>query len=150
MRLSSKAFKNGEKIPRKYTCQGVDISPPLLIEDVPAGAKSLALIMDDPDVPIRVRKDGMWVHWVVYNIDPGKRDVVEAVSDLGILGRNSGGRNHYMGPCPPDREHRYFFKLYALDKILDLVEGKSKEELLKAMSGHILAETVLMGLYEQT
>lgn len=150
MKLSSPAFKEGETIPRKYTCQGVDINPPLVISDVPPNTKTIALIMDDPDVPAKVRRDQMWVHWVAYGIDPKTTEIPEGVSSLGIPGKNTGGQNRYMGPCPPDREHRYFFKLYALDNELSLNEGATKEELLEAMEGHILDETELMGRYEQT
>lgn len=149
MKLTSSAFRSGEKIPRKYTCQGTDINPPLQISDLPPKTKSLALIVDDPDVPPNVRKDRMWVHWVVYNIDPNLSTIPEGIPSIGVMGKNTGGENRYMGPCPPDREHRYFFKLYALDKKLDLNEGASKEELLKAMEGHILGQTELMGRYEK-
>lgn len=149
MKLSSKAFKHNGIIPQKYTCQGIDTNPPLAIEGVPADAKSLALIMDDPDVPQSVRKDRLWVHWVIYNIDPKTKIIEEGVPALGIFGRNTGGMNRYMGPCPPDREHRYFFKIYALDTMLKLAEGATKEELLNAMEGHILAQAELMGRYEK-
>jgi Raf kinase inhibitor-like YbhB/YbcL family protein len=150
VKLSSKAFKNNGAIPSKYTCQGIDINPPLDILDVPDGAKSLALIMDDPDVPERIRKDRMFVHWVAFNIDPDTRAIKEGVPTLGTLGQNTGGMSRYMGPCPPDREHRYFFKLYALDTTLSLTEGATKEEVLKAMNGHILAQAELMGRYEKS
>jgi Raf kinase inhibitor-like YbhB/YbcL family protein len=150
MKLSSKAFKHNGAIPSKYTCQGLDINPPLEIADVPAKTKSLALIMDDPDVPERIRKDRMFVHWVVFNIDPKITEIKEGVPTLGILGRNTGGMSRYMGPCPPDKEHRYYFKLYALDIMFSLSEGVSKEELLHAMEGHILAQTELIGRYEKT
>lgn len=149
MLLESSVFKNGESIPRKYTCQGVDINPPLSIREVPKEAKSLALIVEDPDVPEKVRKDRMWDHWIVYNIDPKTSEIPEGVPSLGINGRNTGGQNRYMGPCPPDREHRYFFKLYALDTRLTLNEGATKKELLAAMEGHILAQSQLMGRFEQ-
>ncbi|MFZ0564961.1 MAG: YbhB/YbcL family Raf kinase inhibitor-like protein, partial [Chlamydiales bacterium] len=139
MQLKSPVFEKGSTIPRKYTCQGIDVSPPLEIADVPAEAKSLALIMDDPDVPESVRKDGMWVHWVVYNIEPSIKGIEEGTQSLGTFGKNTGNQNRYMGPCPPDREHRYFFKLYALDTSLSLGSGATKEELLKAMEGHIIA-----------
>lgn len=150
MKLSSEAFKHNGSIPSKYTCQGLDINPPLEFIDVPPNAKSLALIMDDPDVPERIRKDRLWVHWVAFNIDPKTRKVEEGAPSLGTLGQNTGGMNRYMGPCPPDKEHRYFIKLYALDTQLNVREGVSKEELLKAMDGHILAQAELMGRYEKT
>ena len=149
MKLSSKAFKHNEQIPRQYTCQGVDISPPLTIEGVPSGAKSLVLIMDDPDVPESRRKDRMWVHWVVFNIDPTTKTIEEGVPTLGTLGQNTGGMNRYMGPCPPDKEHRYFFKLYALGTTLSLPEGVTKEQVLQAIDGHIIAQCELMGRYEK-
>ena len=149
MEMKSSAFKEGESIPRKYTCQGIDVSPPLTVSEVPGGAKSLALIMDDPDVPKRLRSDQMWVHWVAYGIDPSTIEIKECVPSLGVQGKNTGGQNRYMGPCPPDREHRYFFKLYALDTDLELKPSATKEELIKAMKGHILAEAQLMGRYEK-
>ena len=149
MKLSSEAFENNGAIPRKYTCLGLDINPPLMLSDVPAKAESLALIMDDSDVPKKLRSDGMWVHWVVYNIEPKTRAIPEGVPTLGTLGKNTGGMNRYMGPCPPDHEHRYYIKMYALDTKLDLPEGATKEELLKAMEGHILEQCELMGRYEK-
>ncbi len=150
MKLFSEAFKQNGKIPFKYTCQGLDINPPLEISDVPTEAKSLALIVDDPDVPERIRKDRLWVHWVAFNIDPKTRSIEEGIETLGTFGRNTDGKNVYMGPCPPDKEHRYFFKLYALDSMLKLNEGISKEELLVGMSGHILAQCELIGRYEKS
>lgn len=149
MHVTSRAFKQGGSIPTKYTCQGADISPPLEFFEVPKEAKSLALIMDDPDVPLTLRKDGMWVHWVLYDIPVGTKAIKEGAS-IGTSGQNTSGQNQYMGPCPPDREHRYFFKLYALDTILNLPEGASKEKLLHAIEGHILAQAELIGLYEKS
>ena len=150
MKLSSEAFEHNGSIPPKYTCVGLDISPPLSFEDVPSEAKSLVIIMDDPDVPKQLRADGMWVHWVLYNVDPETRSIPEGMADLGILGKNTGGLNRYMGPCPPDGEHRYFFKLYALDAMLKIPEGATKEQLLKAMEGHILAQSELMGRFDKS
>lgn len=147
MKLRSSAFSPNGKIPRIYSCQGKSINPPLEISEVPKEAKSLVLIMDDPDVPEKVRKDKMFVHWVVYNIDPILKKIEENAKPFGILGKNTAGDLGYTGPCPPDREHRYFFKLYALDTLLSLQEGATKEEVLKAMEGHILQETSLMGTY---
>lgn len=146
--LTSTAFAHGEAIPRKYSCDGQDISPPLSWGDPPQGAQSFALIMDDPDAPA-----GIWVHWVLYNLPAGSRGLPEAVptdaqlADGSRQGKNSGGKVGYGGPCPPRATHRYFFKLYALDRALDLAAGASKEQLLKAMEGHILAQTELMGKY---
>jgi Raf kinase inhibitor-like YbhB/YbcL family protein len=150
MKLSSPVFDHKGSIPRKYTCQGVDISPPLTLTDISLEAKSLALIMDDPDVPKHIRPDGWFIHWVVYNIDPKTRIIQEGTPSLGVLGQNTAGTNRYMGPCPPDRQHRYFFRLYALDTMLKLSAGATKDELLKAMQGHILAECELMGFYEKS
>lgn len=149
MQLTSPAFAQGEKIPSKYTCEGQNISPELRISGVPSQAKALVLIMDDPDVPAFVRKEKMWDHWVVYNIPPSTTVIPENSQPQGIPGKNTGGDLNYMGPCPPDREHRYFFKLYALDQPLPLSSGASKSDVEKAMVGHIIAETQLMGRYEK-
>lgn len=147
MQIRSKAFEPGGKIPSLYTCDGKDINPPLEISGTPPKAKSLALIMDDPDVPVFVRKDGMWVHWVVYNIPPLTLSIGENSTPPGTAGVGTGGIEGYQGPCPPDREHRYFFKLYALDTTLSLPPQASKAQLEKAMEGHILSEASLMGRY---
>jgi Raf kinase inhibitor-like YbhB/YbcL family protein len=147
MKIKSSAFENGGTIPEKYTCEGADINPPLEFIDVPQEAVSCVLIMDDPDVPAFVRKDQMWVHWVVYNIPPGTKKISENSTPLGVLGRGTGGEMHYQGPCPPDREHRYFFKLYALDTLLKLKPGASKQELEAIMASHIVAKAELVGLY---
>lgn len=149
MKLTSSAFKEGAEIPRLYTCQGKDFNPPLEIRDVPAHTKSLVLIMEDPDVPSSLREDQLWIHWVVFNLSPNLREIAERSSPPGVKGRNTGGRTGYMGPCPPDRRHRYFFKLYALNTLLSLTEGATREELLEAMEGHILAKAELMGTYEK-
>jgi hypothetical protein len=137
------------KIPSKHTCDAQDISPELHISDVPSPAKSLVLIMDDPDVPVSVRKDQMWDHWVVFNIPPHTTHIPENTQPPGTPGKNTDGGLNYQGPCPPDREHRYFFKLYALDTPLDLPAGSTKKQVEDAMRGHILAHTELMGLYER-
>lgn len=150
MKLTSSAFQNGGHIPRIYTCQGENISPPLEISDVPPKSKSLVLIMDDPDVPPSVRKDRMYVHWVVYNIEPTTIKIEENADPFGSQGKNTAHELGYVGPCPPDREHRYFFKLYAIDKVIDLKEGATKEEILKEIEGHIIAQTELIGRYEKT
>jgi Raf kinase inhibitor-like YbhB/YbcL family protein len=149
MHLTSPAFKNGEKIGKIYTCEGEGISPPLFIEEVPKAAKSLVLIMDDPDVPAYIRKDQMFDHWVIFNMDPHTKELKAGMKPPGIEGKNSSGQNGYIGPCPPDREHRYFFKLYALDTLLKLSNDVSKKDVEEAMQGHILAEAVLMGRYEK-
>jgi Raf kinase inhibitor-like YbhB/YbcL family protein len=150
MKLTSSAFKHGEKIPRIYSCQGKDINPPLEISGVPKLAKSLVLIVEDPDVPPMVRKDRMWDHWIVYNIPVDQTTIEENAAPFATFGANTEGKQKYMGPCPPDREHRYFFKLFALDKVLSLPPGATKAEVLKAMDEHVLDETELMGTYSLT
>jgi len=149
MKLTSPAFEHEGKIPAKYTCDGENINPSLKITDVPSGAKSLVLIMDDPDVPKYLRKDGMWDHWVVFNIPASLREMKEGEEPAGTHGIGTGGNLNYMGPCPPDREHRYFFKLYALDTELNLPEKATKQQVEKAMEGHILANAQLMGRYKR-
>jgi len=149
MKLTSAAFEHGGKIPSKHTCDGENSNPPLTIADVPSGAKSLVLIMDDPDVPKSIRKDGMWDHWVVFNIPPDLREIKTGEEPEGVHGSGSGGNENYFGPCPPDREHRYFFKLYAIDAALDLPTKVSKRQVEAAMEGHIVAQTELMGRYER-
>lgn len=150
LELSSSAFGPGQPIPRTYTCDGEDVSPPLSWTDPPASTRSFALIADDPDAPGRV-----WVHWVLYNIAADIRSLPEGVrpgerlSGGGQQGRNSSRRSGYTGPCPPSGTHRYFFKLYALDTTLDVAAGAGKQELLRAMEGHILAEAELMGTYSR-
>jgi len=148
--LTSTAFVEGEPIPSKYTCDGEDISPPLQWRDPPEGTRSFALIVDDPDAPI-----GTWVHWVLYNLPAGTRNLAEAIppdaelSDGSRHGNSSWRRLGYGGPCPPRGTHRYFFKLYALDTVLDLKAGANKKKLLRAMEGHILSQTELMGVYSR-
>lgn len=142
MKLTSPEIENGKKIPRKFTCEGDDINPTLIIEDIPVGTKSLALIVDDPDAPM-----GTWVHWVSFNIP-----VVSQIDEDSIPGKqgiNDFGRKDYGGPCPPSGTHRYFFKLYALDTVLDLNEGINKEALEDAVEGHILDKAELIGLYKK-
>lgn len=149
MKISSPIFEHNQSIPAIYTCDGNNTNPPLAISEVPATAKSLALIMDDPDVPTFVREDGLWVHWLVWNIDPKTSVIKENTSDFGVVGLNTRGVNAYGGPCPPDREHRYFFKLYALDTTLDLDTATNKDQLEKAMAGHIIEQAELIGLYKR-
>jgi Raf kinase inhibitor-like YbhB/YbcL family protein len=144
--LSSSAFTHKGSIPKKYTCDGEDISPPLAISNVPQGTKSIALIVDDPDAP--APPAGGWVHLVAWNIDAGTSLIEEEVLPEGVaLGMNDFGRSEYGGPCPPSGTHRYFFKAYALDTTLTLPRGSSKAELEEAMEGHILARAELMGTY---
>ncbi len=152
MKLTSSAFQNNAEIPSKYTCDGEGISPPLEIKDVPKNAKSMVLIMDDPDIPAFVKEKyniDVWDHWILFNIPTGTAKIEEGKNPNGILGVNSRGNNSYGGPCPPDAQHRYFFKLFALDVMLSLKEGAIKKEIIAAMQTHILAEAELMGLYER-
>lgn len=148
MKLQSPAFEHQQLIPAKYTCKGDNINPPLELMDIPPQALSLVLVMDDPDVPAYVRADQMWDHWVLYNIPPKTRRIAENTSSPpGVQGRNTQGTLSYMGPCPPDREHRYFFKLYALDTLLPLESGATKKDVLSAIKGHVIAYAELIGLY---
>ncbi|MBI2039034.1 MAG: YbhB/YbcL family Raf kinase inhibitor-like protein [Candidatus Niyogibacteria bacterium] len=150
MKISSSAFAAGARIPVEYTCDSSDRIPPLLFSDIPAGAQSLVLIMDDPDVPESVRPDRMWDHWICWNIPSATASIIEGQEPPGMIGKNSGGKPGYMGPCPPDREHRYFFKLYALDTMLDLDPvSATKQDVLGAMEGHILDHAELMGRYNR-
>lgn len=149
MKLTSSAFQEGSIIPSLYTCESKNISPPLDISGVPPNAKSLVLICDDPDVPKSLRPDGMYDHWVVFNIPPNTHKIPERATAPGTQGKNTAGKNQYTGPCPPDREHRYFFKLYALDCLLNLPAGATKKEVEQAAHGHIIAQCQLMGRYEK-
>ena len=149
MKISSPSFAHEGKIPSKYTCDGENANPPLEFSDVPQNAKSLALIMEDPDVPKHLRADGMWDHWVIFNIPPETKGIAENSQPKGTAGITTSSKLKYGGPCPPDREHRYYFKLFALDNMLNLPEGATKEQVLAAMKGHILAEAVLMGRYQR-
>lgn len=150
MKLESSVFEHEGTIPSKYTCDGENISPPLKISEVPEDAKGLVLIMDDPDVPRNLRPDGMWDHWLVWNIPPETAEIPEGQDPKGIVGKNTRGTFGYRGPCPPDREHRYFFKLYALDTRLDLLaETTTKADLEETMQGHILEQAELMGRYNR-
>lgn len=144
MKLTSSVFQNNGQIPSEYTCDVDDLSPPLDISDVPNNAKSLALIMDDPDAPV-----GIWDHWVVFNIPPSTRQIAKGSEPDGVAGKNSWGKTGYGGPCPPSGTHRYFFKLYALDAMLNLPQGATKKELEKAIEEHILAKAELMGTYKR-
>lgn len=145
--LTSSAFQNGSLIPAVYTCDGKDISPELKWEGAPEGTKSFVLIMDDPDAPM-----GTWDHWVLFNIPV---DLHQLPEDMKINpkgsqgGLNSWGSTDYGGPCPPDKEHRYYFKIYALDNKLELLAGASKHDVMIAMQGHILSEAELMGRYDR-
>lgn len=154
MKLTSPVFKNNAILPKKYTCEGQDVNPPLQWQDVPKGTKSFALIVEDPDAPSpqHPRPEGPWIHWIVFNIPATVNQLKEniAVSQIGaILGMTDSKKIAFHGACPPSASgtHRYFFKLYALDSMLDLKTGATKKELLVAMEGHIFAEAVLVGTY---
>lgn len=142
VKLTSPAFADKQEIPSDYTCDGANSIPPLEISDVPANAKSLALVVDDPDAPA-----GTWDHWVVWNIAPATT-LIDAEPD-GMPGKNSWGKTGYGGPCPPSGSHRYYFKLYALDTMLNIPAGSNKAVLLTAMKTHIVAEASLMGTYQR-
>jgi Raf kinase inhibitor-like YbhB/YbcL family protein len=142
LQISSTAFENNKIIPSKYTCDGMNVNPPLDIKDIPAATKVLALVMDDPDAPV-----GTWVHWVVWDIPVTNH--LEENSVHGKQGVNDFMKHAYGGPCPPSGTHRYFFKIYALDKTLLLPDTTGKQTLEKAMSGHILAYGELCGLYRR-
>ena len=148
--IKSSAFEEGGIIPKKYTCDGADVSPPLSWTSVPEGTKTIALICDDPDAPM-----GTWVHWVLFNLLADVKELPESVPseknlDNGAMqGTNDFGNIGYGGPCPPGGTHRYYFKFYALDTEVNLQGGATKKELLKAMEGHILAEGQLMGRYKR-
>ena len=144
MKLTSPAFANNGTIPSEYTCDGNDLSPPLSISDVPSNAKSLILVMDDPDAPV-----GTWDHWIVFNMGPSTKEIHKGTEPKATAGKNSWGRTGYGGPCPPSGTHRYFFKLYALDAMLNLPQGATKKELEMAMQGHIIAKAELMGTYKR-
>ena len=152
LELTSNAFVNGQSIPAKYACTGRNISPALAWNDPPAGTQSFALIVDDPDAPM-----GTWVHWVLYNIPAKARSLPEDLPVTGknvnpdaiFVGKNSSGKIGYDGPCPPSGTHRYYFRLYALDTLISLLPGATKEQVLKEMEGHILAQAELMGTFSK-
>lgn len=146
MNITSNAFANNALIPAKYTCDGENINPALNISAVPENAKSLVLIVDDPDAPV-----GLWVHWLIWNIDVKTQVIAEnSVPKNAIEGTTSFGKTGYGGPCPPDKIHRYFFKVYALDTILDLPESATKTELEKAMQNHIIDSAQIIGRYDRS
>ena len=143
--IESSAFPHNGMIPPKYTCDGADANPPLSIGNVPEKAKTLALIVDDPDAPM-----GTWVHWVVWNLGAGTREIPENSVPQGALqGTNDFRKQSYGGPCPPSGTHRYFFKLYALDAPLSLKGGATKAQLEEAMKGHVLSQAELIGRYRR-
>lgn len=151
--VMSSAFKEGGAIPAKYTCDGVNVSPLLRWDHIPTGTKSLALIVEDPDAP-----SGMFVHWVLLNMSPKRQGLPEGVKSLKdvlkesermVQGANGTGKTGYMGPCPPSGTHRYYFRLYALDQVLPLKAGATRDHALKAMKDHVIAECALMGTYKR-
>jgi Raf kinase inhibitor-like YbhB/YbcL family protein len=143
--VTSNAFKNNENIPSQYTCEGANETPSFTVSGIPAGTKSIAFIMDDPDAP-----KGNFDHWVLFNIDAnGKTEITIDNSTAGTKGANGKGENKYTGPCPPTGKHHYHFKAYALDAMLDVKEGASKKDVEGAMNRHILAQEELIGLYEK-
>lgn len=152
LQLTSDAFANGQSIPAKYSCIGKNISPALAWTEPPAGTQSFALIVDDPDAPGRT-----WVHWVLFNIAADTRSLQEDLPVTGknvdpnaiYVGNNSSGSAAYQGPCPPSGTHRYYFKLYALDTAISLLPGATKDQLLKEMDGHILAQAELLGTFSK-
>ena len=145
MKITTTAFQQGGNIPSKFTCDGADANPPLRFEGVPAEAKSLALIVDDADAP-----GGVFTHWLVWNIDSTTTTVEENSAPAnGVQGKNDFGKSGYGGPCPPSGTHRYFFKIFALDRQLDLAAGSKRAQLDAQMRGHILAQGELMGRYSR-
>jgi Raf kinase inhibitor-like YbhB/YbcL family protein len=144
MKIISSAFQEGANIPSKFTCDGSDTSPPLQFADVPSGTKSLTLIVDDPDAP-----SGLFTHWMVWNIPPQTGAIGEGSTPKGVQGTNGFGKSGYGGPCPPSGTHRYYFKIFALDRELDLPFGAKRGQVDGAMKGHILAEGELMARYSR-
>jgi len=150
--LSSPAFEADAMIPSMYTCDEKQVSPPLIIANVPAGTKSFAVIMEDPDVPKQLMPSGVFLHWVMFSI-PVTTTEIRAGESVGVLGTNGAGKASYIGPCPPKEYmpdvHRYVFTLYALDAMLDLKTGASKDDVVKSMQGHVLGQTELIGKYKK-
>jgi len=145
IKLTSSAFSQGGIIPQKYSCDGEGINPPLALEGVPDQVKSLVLIFDDPDAP-----GGTFTHWLVWNIDPKITEIAEnSIPQNGVVGRNSGGKTGYFPPCPPSGTHRYIFKIFALDSILDLPAGSNRAKLESAMQNHIIDQAELQGKYSR-
>lgn len=147
MKLISSNFANGAEIPSKYTCDGENINPEFKIKDIPKNTNSLVLIMDDPDALKPAGK--VWDHWIVFNIPSDTVEISEGQEPTGIHGKGTGGNLKYSGPCPPDKEHNYVFKIYALDSELKLTEGTIKAEIENAMQNHILDKAELVGKYKR-
>ncbi|MBI2610506.1 YbhB/YbcL family Raf kinase inhibitor-like protein [Candidatus Kaiserbacteria bacterium] len=153
--LTSSAFQHNASIPSQFTCDAENISPPLSISGVPEGAMSLALLMDDPDIPQVFKQErgiDSFDHWTLFNIPPETTEIPQGGS-VGTRGVNGAGKNEYTGPCPPREyepsEHRYFFRVYALDMMLDLPPGTSKVDVLRAMEGHVLEQEEFVGKYKR-
>ena len=144
LKVTSSAFQEGGNIPSKFTCDGENTSPPLQIADIPSEAKSLALVVDDPDAP-----SGLFTHWAVWNIPPQTTAVGEGNAPKGVQGTNDFGKSGYGGPCPPSGTHRYYFKVFALDRELDLPFGAKRGQLDAAMKGHVVAQGELIGRYSR-
>ena len=144
MKITSSAFQEGGNISSKFTCDGGDSSPPLRIAEIPSGAKTLALVVDDPDAP-----SGVFTHWIVWNISPQTNAIAEGSAPQGVQGTNDFGKFGYGGPCPPSGTHRYYFKIFALDRELDLPFGAKRGQLDAAMKGHVVAQGELMGRYSR-
>ncbi len=144
MKITSSAFQEGASLPSKFTCDGGGTSPPLQIAGVPAGAKSLVLIVDDPDAP-----GGLFTHWILWNISPQTNAISEGGAPSGVRGANDFGTSGYGGPCPPSGTHRYYFKILALDRELDLPPGAKRGQLEAAIKGHVIARGELMGRYSR-
>jgi Raf kinase inhibitor-like YbhB/YbcL family protein len=144
MKITSSAFQQGGNITSKFTCDGANTSPPLQISDIPSEAKSLVLIVDDPDAP-----NGLFTHWAVWNISPQTSAFAEGSTPKGAQGTNDFGKSGYGGPCPPSGTHRYYFKIFALDRELDLPSGAKRSQLDTAMKGHVIAQGELMGRYSR-
>lgn len=147
MQITSSAFTDGKAIPSEFTCDGRQVSPPLQFTGIPSAAKSLVLIMEDPDVPRSIRPDGLFVHWMVWNVPTTTTALAAGAVPPGVSGKNSGGNIGYTSPCPPSGEHRYYFRLYALDTDLVLPSNATKADLLRAMQNHLLDQAELMGRY---
>lgn len=148
--LSSPAFEDNELMPKKYSCQGEEINPPLEITGVPKNTKSLTLLMEDPDIPFFLFFMSPFTHWLLCHLEPETTTIKEGnVPDNTIVGKNSMRQNTYIGPCPPWGTHRYIFHLYALDEKLPVTVKHRKKHVLKAMKGHIIEETTLVGLYSK-
>jgi Raf kinase inhibitor-like YbhB/YbcL family protein len=145
MKITSSAFQEGGNIPPKFTCDGADVNPALRFEGAPAEAKSLALIVDDPDAPV-----GLFTHWLIWNIDPKTTEIAEnSAPAKAIQGTNDFPKTGYGGPCPPSGTHRYYFKVFALDQMLDLKAGAKRAEVDAAMRGHVIGQGELMGRYSR-